>query len=97
MASTGLGHNGLSFKNYQSHYASSQALSKAINFNFIVERATKNCLEDFQDTVMPPREKMYMLVDFDFSEYAIQFASLYPSSICEYFSYLKAYFLVLFK
>ena len=39
--------------------------------------------------VAPLRVKMYMLVDYDFSESAIQSASLYPSSIDEYFLYLK--------
>ena len=72
-----------------SHSAFPLVLSNAINSNSIVE--------DFQDTIAPPRVKMYLLVDFDFSESAIQFASLYPSSIDEYFLYLKAYSLVFFK
>ena len=47
MTGTGLGHNGISFKNYRSHSASSPVLSKAINFDSIVERAMQVCLEDF--------------------------------------------------
>jgi len=53
------------------------------------------CLEDFQHMAAPPRVKMHPLVNFDSSESVIQFALLYPSSTCGYFSYLKAYFLVL--
>ena len=95
MAGIGLGHSGISYKNCRSHSASSPALSRAINSNSIVERAMQVCLEYFQDIVVPLRVKMYPLVDFDFSESAIQFASLYPSSTDGYFSYLKAYSLVL--
>jgi len=62
-----------------------------------MERAMQVCLEDFQDTSMPMRLKMYSLVNFDSSEFAIQFVSLYPSSTGGYFSYLKAYSLVFFK
>ena len=76
MPDTGLGHSGISFKKCQDHFASSPLLSKAINFDFIVERVMQVCLKDFQDIVAPPRVKMYPLVDFDFSEFTIQFASL---------------------
>jgi len=76
MASTGLDHSGIFFKNCRSHSASSAALSKVINSNSIVERAMQVCLEDFQDTTASPRLKMYPLIDFDFSESAIQFTSL---------------------
>ena len=69
MAGTGLGYNGI--KNCRSHSTSFPALSKAINFDSIVERAMQVCLKDFQDTVAPPRVNMYPLVDFDFSEPAI--------------------------
>ena len=71
MAGTGLSHNGISSKNYRSHSASSPSLSKAINSDFIVERAMQVCLEDFQDTAAPPRVKIYLLVDFNFSEFAV--------------------------
>ena len=94
MAVTGLGHSGISSKNYRSHFASSPALFKAINFDFFVEWAMQVCLEDFQYTVAPSRVTMYSLVDFDFSESAIQLTSLYPSSIGGYCPYLKAYSLV---
>jgi len=60
-----------------------------------MEWAMQVCLEDLQDTIAPPRVKMYPLVDFDSLKSAIQFAMLYPSSTGEYSSYLKAYFLVL--
>ena len=96
MAGTGLDHNDISFKNYRSHFASSPALSKAINSDSIMERAMHVCLEDFQDTDVPPRVKIYPLVDFDFSNFAIQFILLYPSSTGGYFSYLKAYSLAFF-
>ena len=71
MTDTGLGHNGISFKNYRSHSASFLALSKAINSDSIVKWAMQVCLEDFQDTSMPPRVNTYPLVDFDSSESAI--------------------------
>jgi len=71
MTGTGLGYNGISFKNYQSHSASSLPLSKAINSDSIVERAIQVCLEDFQGTIALPRVKMYPLVDLNSSESAI--------------------------
>ena len=95
MAGNGLGHNGITFKNYRSHFASSLALSKDINSDSIVERTIHVCLKDFQDTAAPPRVKTYPLIDFDSSESAIQLVLLYPSSTSEYFLYFKAYFLVL--
>jgi len=45
--------------------------------------------------VAPPRVNIYSLVDFDFSKSAIQFELPYFSSTSEYFTYLKAYFVVL--
>jgi len=84
MAGTGFDHNGISFKNCRNHSASSPALSKAMNSDFIVERVIHVCLKDFQDTVAPPIVNTYQLVDFDSSESAIQLASLYPSSTCGY-------------
>jgi len=71
------------------------SLIPRINFDSIVERAMQVCLKDFQDNATPPRVKMYLLVNFDFLEFTIQFASLYPSSTSGYFSYLKTYSLVL--
>jgi len=38
------------------------------------------CLEDFQDTAVPPKVNTYPLVNFYSSESAIQLVSLYPSS-----------------
>ena len=67
MTGTGLGHSGISFKNYRSHSTSSPALSKAINFDSIVKRTMHICLEDFQDTAAPLRVNTYSLVDFDSS------------------------------
>jgi len=46
-AGTGFGHNGISFKNYRSHSASSPALSKAMNFDSILEQAIYVYLKDF--------------------------------------------------
>ena len=94
MAGTSFDHNGISFKNYRSHPASSPALSKAMNSDFIVERAIHVCLKDFQDTSASPRVYTFPLVDLDSSESAIQLASLYPSSTGGYCPYLKAYSLV---
>ena len=68
---TGLGYSGIYFKNYQSHSASFPALSKAINSDSIIERAMQVYLKDFQYTSVPPRVKMYPLLDFDSSEFAI--------------------------
>ena len=96
MTGTGLGHSGISFKNCRRHSAFSPSLSKAINFDPIVERAMYVCLKDFKDTVVHPSVNTYVLVDFDSSKSAIQFASLYPLSTGEYFPYLNAsYSLVL--
>jgi len=95
MTDTNLGHNDISSRNCWSHSASSPALSKPINSDFIVEWSIQVCLEDFQDSTTPPRVKMYPLVDFDFSESAIYFASLYLSSTSGCFLYLKVYFSIL--
>ena len=67
IAGTGFCHNGISSKNCRSHSASSPVLSKAMNSNFIVERAIHVYLEDFQDTAAPPRVNIYLLVVFDSS------------------------------
>jgi len=66
MAGTSLGFSGISSKNYRSYFASPPALFKAINFDSIVERVMQVCLEDFHDTIVPPRA-----TDFDTSESAI--------------------------
>ena len=71
MAGTSLGFSGISSKNYRSYFASPPALFKAINFDSIVERAIQICLEDFQNTVAPPKVNMYPLVNFNSSEFAI--------------------------
>ena len=76
------------------HSASSPALSKAMNSDFIVEQTIHVCLKDFQDSAAPPRVNTYPLVDFDSSESVIQLASLYPSRTGGYCPYLKAYSLV---
>ena len=94
MAGTGFSHNGISYKNYRSHSASSPALSKVMNFNSIMERSIHVWLEDFQDIVAPLRVNTYSLVDFDSSKSAIQLTSLYPSSTGGYCPYLKVYSLV---
>ena len=94
LAGAGFDHNDIFSKNWRIHSASSPALSKAMNFDSIVEWVIHVCLKDFQDTAAPPRVNTYPLFDFDFSESAIQLTSLYPSSTGGYFSYLKAYFLV---
>jgi len=94
MAGTALGHSGISSRNYRSHSASSPALFKAINSDFIVERAMQVCLKDFQDIATPPRVKMYLLVDFDSLKSVVQYASMYHSNTARYSSYLKIYFLV---
>ena len=48
IADTGFGHNGISFKNCRSHSASSPALSKAMNSDFIVERVIHVCWKIFK-------------------------------------------------
>jgi len=75
MAGTSLGHNGISLKIVEA-IISSPALSKIINSDFIMELEIHVCLDNFQDTVAPPRINIYLLVDF--AESAIQLASLYP-------------------
>ena len=81
MVGIDLGHKGISTRNCRSHSASFPALSKAINSDSIMERAMQVCLKDFQNTIAPSRVKMYSLIDFDSLKSAIQFASLYPSSM----------------
>jgi len=80
IAGTGFCHNGISFKNCRSHYASSPALSETMNSDSRVKRAIHVYLKDFQDTAAPPKVNTYPLVDFDSSKSAIQLATLYPSS-----------------
>ena len=71
MAGTGFGHNGISFKNCQNHSTSSLVLSKAINFDSIVDRAIHFCLKDFQGIAALLRVNTNSLVDFNSSESAI--------------------------
>ena len=73
---TGLGHTGMSSKNFLSHSASSADLSCAINLDSIVERAIHVCLEDFQETAAPPKVNTYPLVYFVSILSEIQLASL---------------------
>jgi len=94
IAGTSFVHNGIYFKNCRSHSASSLALSKAMNSDSIMERVIHVCLKDFQDTAAPPRVNTYPVVDFYSLESAVQLASLYPSNIGGYCSYLKEYSLV---
>ena len=68
IAGTDFCHNGISFKNYRSYSASSPALSKAMNSDFIVEKTIHVCLEDFHDTAVPSRVNTYPLVNLDSSE-----------------------------
>ena len=79
-AVTGFGHNGISSRNFLSHSASSAAVSKAINYDSIVERAIHVCLDDFHDTAAPPSVNTYPLVDLLSVLPEIQLASLYPSN-----------------
>ena len=81
---TGFGHIGISSRKWQSHFASSLVLSKAMNFDSIVDLAMQVCLEDFQDTAAPPRVKTYPLMDFESLVSDIQFVSQYPSSTAGY-------------
>ena len=62
MGGTDFDHNGISFKNCQSHSASSSALFKDMNSDSIVEQIIHVCLKDFQDTIALSRVP---LVDFD--------------------------------
>ena len=65
MAVTGFGHIGMSSKKFQSHSVSSPALSKAMNFDSMVDHAIHVCLEDFHDISRPPKVNIYPLVDLD--------------------------------
>ena len=84
IAGTGFGHIGISSRKWRSHSAFSPTLSKAMNFDSIVDLAMQVCLEDFQDIAAPPRVKIYPLVDFESLVSDIQFASQYPSSTAGY-------------
>ena len=74
----------ISSRKWRSHSASSPALSRAMNSDSIIDLAMQVCLEDFQDTVAPPRVKTYPLVDFESLVSDIQFVSQYPSSTAGY-------------
>ena len=58
---------------------SSATLSKAMNSDSIVDLVSNVFLEDFHDTTAPPSVNTYQLVDLEFLESDIQFASQYPS------------------
>ena len=75
-AVTSLGHTEMSSKKFLSHFASSTALSSAINSDSIIEHAIHVCLEDFQETVAPPKVNTYPLVDLVSILSKIQLASL---------------------
>lgn len=97
MAVTGLGHDGMSFKKFRSHSASSAALSKATNSASMVDRVVTVCFVDFHDTAAPPSVKIYPLVDLISVFIEIQFASQYPSKTGGYFVYCNQYSMVCFK
>ena len=79
MALTDFGHIGMSSRKFQNHSASSLALSKAMNFDSMVDRAIHVFLEDFHDIYAPPKVNIYPLVDLDSKLLEIQLASLNPS------------------
>ena len=74
-AGTAFSHIRIFPKRLRSHSSSSAAFSKAMNSDFMVDLAIK----DFQDIAAHPSVKTYPLVDFEFFESDILFASLYPS------------------
>ena len=65
IAGTGFDHLGISSTKWQSHSASSAALSSAMNSDSIVDLAIQVYLEDFHEIVAPPSVKTYPLVDFE--------------------------------
>ena len=75
IAGTGFDHIGMSSKKLRNHYASSPALSKAMNSDSIVDRAIHVCFVDFQETTAPPRVKTYPLVNIESIVFDIQFTS----------------------
>ena len=62
--SVGLVHKGIFDNRFLSHSTLELAFSKAINSASIVDRVMQVCLDDFQEIALPPRVKMYPLVDF---------------------------------
>ena len=50
--------NGISIKKILNQSASYPAKSNVINYDSMVDRVIKLCLEDFQDTTPPPRVKI---------------------------------------
>ena len=81
---TSFGQHEMSSRKLWSHSASSPALSKAINLDYIVDLAIHVCLDDFHDIATPPIVNIYPLVDFESLVSDIQFASLYHSSTAGY-------------
>ena len=73
---TGLNQIGMSLKKFFSHSASSTALSSAMNFDYIVDHAIHDYLEDFHKTVASLNVKTYPLVNFVYELSKIQLASL---------------------
>ena len=66
----------MSSEKFLNHSASSTTLSKAINYDSIVERAIHVCLEDFQEIAAPPNVNTHPLVDLVSVLSEIQLASL---------------------
>ena len=80
IAGTGLVHIGISSRKFRSHSASSPVLSNAKNSDSIVDLAMQVYLEDFQETVAPPKVNTYPFMDLVSLESDIQLALLYPSN-----------------
>ena len=68
---------GKSIRSSRSHSASTVAVSNAVSSASIVDLVKMVCLQDFQETALPPSIKTYPLVAFISSASEIQFESLY--------------------
>ena len=75
----GLGQIGISINNFLNHLASLQHEVKAINFVAMVESAIQVCFFELHKIALPPRLKIYPLVDVWASQSVIQLASENPS------------------
>ena len=64
----------------KSHLALELGFSKQVNSPYRVSQLMQVCLVDFQETVLPPRGKKKLLVDFDSLQSEIQLASSYSFS-----------------
>jgi len=65
IAGTGLDQYGISFKKFLIHSASSTALSRVINSDFIIDPVIYIFLEDFHDRTTSLSVNTYPLVDFE--------------------------------